>query len=126
MLGIVINILGLVVIIVGTILAYKTARDNGRNGVLWAFLLVASALTMQYVVPTIAVIALAFYYMFTAPRMPQSMMIEEVEWFAWIFTFGGLALSFVCVWAVMRVVSRLPEDEPAGSAPPPPPLDFGG
>jgi hypothetical protein len=126
MLGIVLNVLGLAVIIVASILVYKTARDNGRNGVLWTFLLVALGLTMQYVVPTVATFAIAFYYMFTATRMPQSMMIEEIEWYAWIFTFTGLALSFFCIWAIMRYVSRLPEDEPAGSAPPPPPPNFAG
>lgn len=125
MLSIVLNILGLVVIIVATYLVYKTASGNGRNGVLWAFLVVALGVTLQFIVPTIATVIMVYTIISSSSSMPEYMMMDEINWYAWMFTIGGLALSLISIWAIMRYVSRLPEDDPVTNAPPPPP-DFGG
>lgn len=118
---IVLYIIGLAVIVVAAILVYKTARDTGRSGILWAFLLVGLGLTLQFVVPIIATVVMVLVYQASPSTMPESMMMEEIDSYAWLFILSGLALSFVSAWAIMRFVSRIPEEGPGSSAPPPPP-----
>lgn len=121
MLSILLNILGLVVIIVATYLVYNTASGNGRNGVLWAFLVVALGITLQFVIPTIATIVLAYTYLSSPSNAPEYMVMNDLAWYSWMFMIGGLVLSVIAIWAIMRYVSRLPEDGPVTNAPPPPP-----
>jgi hypothetical protein len=126
MISIVLNVLGLVVIIVATILVYKTGRDNGRNGVLWAILVVVLGITLQWIIPTIATVVMVLVYMSSVTTMPQGMIMEEVDTYAWLIMIGGLVLSFVSIWVVLKIVSRIPEEGPGSAAPPPPPPTFGG
>jgi len=124
------TILGLVAVIVATYLTYKTARDNGRNGVLWAILTVAVGLGAQWILPFVATMILVVYYAMSPPTSQNTYagnrQMEELESFALIFGILGLIISFIGLWLIMRFVSRIPEDGPGSSAPPPPPPSFGG
>lgn len=126
----ILSILGLVAVIVATYHVYKTARDNERNGVLWAFLTVVVGLGAQWVLPIIATMVLAISYAMSPPtsRNPYAanQQMEELESFAFIFGIAGLVVSFIGLWLIMRFVSRIPEEGPGSSAPPPPPPTFGG
>jgi uncharacterized membrane protein len=121
-------ILGLVAVIVATYLVYKTARDNERNGVGWAFLTVGVGLGAQWVLPIIATMILAVYYAMSPPTSQNPygarQQMEELESFAFIFSILGLVISFIGLWLIMRFVSRIPEERPGSSAPPPPPPNF--
>jgi uncharacterized membrane protein len=126
----ILSILGLVAVIVATYHVYKTARDNGRNGIGWGFLTVAVGLGAQWILPIIATAILVVVYATSlqTSRDPYAarQQMEELESYALIFGIAGLIISFIGLWLIMRFVSRIPEDGPGSSAPPPPPPSFGG
>lgn len=124
MIGIVISILGLVVVIVSTYLVYKTAKDNGRRAALWAVFTCIAGLALQFIIPTIATMIMVLVFMASSPaKTPylQQQAMEDLNWYAFMFSIGGLVLSFVAIWAIMRFVLRLPEESTAPVVPPPPP-----
>lgn len=115
------SILGLVVIIVATYQVYKTARDTGRNPALWALMTFAAGAGIQIVVPIIAVMILAAIYI--ASGTPASKLEEALSTPSIVIGLVFLFLSFVAVWFILRLVSKIPEEK-SFVAPPAPPTDF--
>jgi len=125
----ILNLLGLAVIAIATFHVYRTARDNGRSAVLWAFATVGAGIGLQFIIPVVAVVVLTLFYVSSSQRGPviDPSQMDALNSWATIFGVGGVILSFVAMGLILRFVARLPEDDPAGSAPPPPPPpDFGG
>jgi hypothetical protein len=111
------SIIGLVIVIVAAIYAYKTARDYGRQAVLWAIATLAVGIGIQYVVPFILGIILALVYVAQGITDPMAIQ-ERIMGPAMIIGIGCLVLSVVAMGMILKTLSKVP-DEPA--MPPPPP-----
>jgi formate hydrogenlyase subunit 3/multisubunit Na+/H+ antiporter MnhD subunit len=100
-------------------LAYKRARENGRNPILWAAIGVCVFIGIQFAVTLGAGIALglggAFY------GWPET----TYDRFSIPITLVAMALSFAGSWFLLRYLERPLVPEASFSTPPPPP-DFGG
>lgn len=115
------TILGLVFVIVATIYTYKSAKDNGRSGGLWALAAFAVGFGIQFVIPFLLGVIIAL--VMTARGRSVYEIQEAIQTPATILGLICLAASVVGVWLVLRKASELREDEPLASSPPPPP-DF--
>jgi uncharacterized membrane protein len=118
------SIIGLVIVIVATYHVYKTARDYGRNAVLWATVTFCVGFGLQFIVPFVVGLILAIVWIAQGmsvndPAAMQDRMLAP----ATIIGLVCLVLSVVAMWLILKKVSQVP-DEPAVNAPPPPPPDF--
>lgn len=115
------SIIGFVIVIVATYYVYKTAKDYGRNAVVWAIATFCLGFGIQFVVPFILGLILAVLYM-SQGTTDAAAIQERILGPAIVIGIVSIALSGVAMWVMLRMVSRLP-DEPPVSQPPPPP-DF--
>jgi MFS family permease len=106
--------------IVATIFISRTARENGRNGVLWAFIALAVGFGSQIVLPIIATIVIAIVYLATGTS--QLELTEKIEDPAQMSFYVLWLLSFVFLFLVLRFVANpIPDKSERIDGPPPPP-----
>lgn len=110
------SILGLFAIIFISVLTFRTARDYGRNVVLWTFAALAVGLGIQIIVPAIIVLIAVV----TGNLQPNSPS-DDPSWLAYI-TIGCFIGGIIGSFLVLRQVSKMPDDE--NFDPPPPPTTF--
>lgn len=115
------SILGIVVIIVATYQVYKAAKDTGRNAVVWALITFVVGAGIQLGVPIIAVMILAVGLI--ASGTPESGLQSAVSGPATVIGLVCLFLSFIAVWFMLRIVSKIPEEK-SFISPPTPPTSF--
>ena len=115
------SILGLVIIVVATIYAYKTAKDYDRNAVLWAIITFSVGFGIQIIVPVI--IGIIFAIFLTAGGTPPEQLEKAVGSWAMIIGMVCLILSVVAVFIILRHLSKIPEEKLF--TPPPQPPKFG-
>ena len=116
-----IAILGIVVIIVSTVMAYRTARDYERNGAAWAAIVFVVGFGIQIILPFFAAI-IAAVVMIAGGSTPMEMQ-AALDVPATIFGIVCIILSIVAVMLILRYLSKIPEDKPF--TPPPTPPTFG-
>jgi hypothetical protein len=114
-------IVGLVAIVVFTIQVYKTAAGTGRNAAGWAALTAAVGVLLQLIVPFFVGLLIGLYY--TLLNGGTEGIPDWFNAFATAVGIGGLVLSFVAMYWIMRVVMVVPEP-PKGIANVPPPPKF--
>lgn len=112
------SILGFVIIIVATIYAYKTAKDYGRNAVLWAIITFAAGFGIQIVIPIIIGIVLAIVLM-AGGTQPEQLQ-EAIGSWAIIIGVVCIILSVVAVFIILRYLSKIPEEKSFTHPPQPP------
>ena len=114
-----INILGFAVLIIATVLAYRTAKDYDRNPVVWASITFGVGFGIQIILPFLLFILIAVVMIATgsAPTQVQ----QDIPDLA--ITMGCLVLSVVAVFLILKHLSKIPEEKPF-AAPPEPPTDF--
>ncbi len=115
------SILGIVVIIVAAYQVYKAARDTGRNPVLWTIITLVAGFGIQIGLPIIAVMVYAVFLI--ASGTPEPALEGAVSGPATIIGVLCLFLSFVAVWIILKLVSKIPEDK-SFISPPSPPTNF--
>ncbi|MEP6704088.1 MAG: hypothetical protein ABJB34_04730 [Acidobacteriota bacterium] len=113
------SILGIVAIVVFTIQVYKTAAGTERNAPQWAIATVSIGIVVQFVLPIIIGLMLGIYY--TSRGMSPEEMQSEIGGIAMLIGVGGIVLSIVGMWLVMKHVSNVRNDGSHVNAPPPPP-----
>jgi multisubunit Na+/H+ antiporter MnhB subunit len=112
-------ILGLALIIVLTVFAYKTAKDYERNAVVWALITFAVVFGIQIVLPIVIFILIAIAMTVSGSRPEQIQEdIPEIT-----ITIICLVLSLVAGMLILRRLSKIP-DEPSFTQPPKPPEHF--
>jgi MFS superfamily sulfate permease-like transporter len=116
------SIIGLVIVIVATYYTYKTAKDYGRNAVLWAIATFCVGFGVQFVVPIVIGFVLAIIWVIQGSTDPLEMQARLVGPAA-VIGLICLVASLVGMWMILKKVSQVP-DEPVGTTPPPPPTDF--
>lgn len=115
------SILGIVVLIVAPILAYKTAKDYERNAALWALFTFAAGFGIQFVIPFFIGIILAL--VLTAGGTPPEQLPEAIGGWATVIGIVFLFLSVVAVFLILRYLSKVPEEK-SFTPPPQPPETF--
>jgi len=114
-----INILGLAVLIIFTIFAYKTAKDYERNAIGWALITFGVGFVIQIILPIVIVFILAI--VMTVRGNSPAQVQEDIPVFT--ISIAGIVLSFVAGILILRYLSKIPEEKPF-VAPPAPPTDF--
>jgi hypothetical protein len=113
-----IGIIALIGVIIAAVFAYRTARDTGRSGALWALAILGVGFGFQIFVPMIVGVVLALFFLWSGSPVEQ--LQEKVEAPAGIIGFIFLFLSAIGIWLVLRHLSKLPEEPPIERVPPPP------
>lgn len=115
------SIIGLIILVVASIQAYKAAKGYRRNGVAWALITFGVGVGIQLIIPLIFGIiygiVLAAGGMTSPQQMQEAIMIPAV-----IVSIVCIVLSVVAVFLILRYLSRVPENRPF--TPPPPPENF--
>lgn len=117
------SLLGLLAIAIFALHTFRSANSNGRNGGLWAFISVAVGIALQWVVPLVASMVIAIFYIASGSNIDT--IEQDIMWPAVVISFAGLGLSFLGMWLVLRHVSQIPDEEPLTASGPPPPPVFG-
>ncbi len=115
------SILGIVVLIVAPILAYKSAKDYDRNAALWALFTFAAGFGLQIVIPFI--IGIIFSVVLMAGGTPAEQLPEAISGWATMIGIVFLFLSVAAVFMILRYLSKVPEEK-SFTPPPQPPETF--
>ena len=116
-----IGILGLVVIIVAAVMAYKTAKQYERSAGLWVAIVIAIGVGFQIVIPVVIGIVMGIVYVLQGNN-PADMQNDLDGWLI-LINVVSILLSVVGIMAVLKYLSKVPEDKPY-TAPPAPPESF--
>lgn len=103
--------------IISAVLAYRKAKDTGRNGILWAFIAAATFIGTQFIAALFFGMAFGLYLVFTQQSEANFAKFEIV------ITILAVIVSFVSTWAVLKYLDRVPQEEIL-TTPPPPPENF--
>ena len=113
------SIIGLVILVVAAIQAYKAAKGYGRNGVAWALITFGIGFGIQIIIPLIFGIIygiiLAAGGMTSQQQMQEAILIPAV-----IVSIVCIVLSVGAVFLVLRYLSKVPEEKSFVSPPQPP------
>ncbi len=102
--------------IISAILAYRKAKDAGRNGLLWALIAAATFIGTQFVVALFLGIVVGLVIGFTNQPEPNWGNVDI------IITIVAVILSFGTTWGVLKYLDRVPPEHTY--TPPPPPDSF--
>ena len=114
---------GAAAVIVATIFISRTARENGRSGLVWALMALAVGFGCQIVRPIVGGIVIAIIYLLTGT--PQLRLAKEIDGPATILFYASWLLSFVFLFLVLRFVANHPIErsdigvDPVAVPPPP-------
>lgn len=100
--------LGFAAIIICVVLAFKTARDYGRNPFLWAFITFCAGFGFQFVLPLVIGIVLGIIWMIggAGPDEIQS----KIQGPAFFISLGTIALSIIAMLMILKFLSRVRDD----------------
>lgn len=101
--------------ILSAVIAYRRAKDTGRNAILWAFIAAAVFIGTQLLVAAAAGLFLGLGIGFWGW---SENIFDRFE--IWI-TLLSIACSFVSTGIILWYLNRLPADNNASAPPPPPP-----
>ncbi|MEZ5429123.1 MAG: hypothetical protein R2747_22950 [Pyrinomonadaceae bacterium] len=114
------GILGLAIIIVGSVHAYRTAKENGRNAAGWTLAVIGIGIGLQFIIPFIIGFIIAIV-MFSRGSSVEEIQ-ESAALPAVIINVVCLILSVPAILLVLNFLARVPEETPF--APPPSPPEF--
>ncbi len=113
-----IGILGIVVIIVATVMAYRTAKQYDRNAVAWAAIVLAVGFGIQLIIPLLLGVVIAVVMLVngnTETEIQSAIALPSI-----IIGLVCIVLSVVAVMLILRYLSKIPEDKPFTQPPTPP------
>lgn len=115
------GILGLAVIVIASVMAFKTARDYGRSTGLWVGFVLIVGLGFQVVVPVLIYIVVGTIMVV---RGNNGIEIQNMfdGWLV-VLNVACVFLSVVGMMSILKYLSKAPEEEPF-TAPPKPPASF--
>lgn len=99
--------LGIAAIIVCVVLAFKTARDYGRNPFLWAVITFSVGFGIQYVLTFVVGLVLGVVWMLGGSTQEQIQM--AIQGPAFFITIGATILSVIAMIVVLKYLSRVRE-----------------
>lgn len=96
-------------------LAYKRAKENGRNGVVWA--LITSA---AFIVAQLATGAAIAFLLLVANGF-DSGGEDLISRYELLINIASIVVSIAVVWLILRFLNKVPEDN-SFTPPPAPPI----
>ncbi|MBX3296241.1 MAG: hypothetical protein KF762_11085 [Acidobacteria bacterium] len=117
------SLFGIIAIVIFAIHTFRSANSNGRNGGLWAAVNVGIGIALQWVVPLVASMIVAVFYIASGSSIDT--IEQDIMWPAVVISFAGLGLSILGMWLVLRHVSQILDEDPSTASGPPPPPVFG-
>ena len=109
----------MILAIITAYLAYKRAKENGRNGLLWAAVGAGVFIGAQLVVSLGAGVLAGFGIAILG--WPESLYEEAI--FVGPVTVIGIGASILASWILLRYLGKPIDQEPADLPPPPPTFD---
>lgn len=114
------TILGIALVIISTLLIYRSAKQNGHNAVKWTVISAVTGVLLQIVIPLLSSIILVAVWMSSGKTMRQ--IEEDILAPALIIGVVCLVLNVAVAALIMKKVALIAEENPV--APPPPPDDY--
>lgn len=114
-----ISLIGLILLIVITVLVYKTAKDYGRNAVLWAAINFVAGFSIQIILPGFILFIIAAAATVGGSSTQQIQDDIPIVTISIVCIFLSIAAGFL----VIRHLGRTPEED-LFDAPPAPPSDL--
>lgn len=112
-----INLFGLILLIVFTVFAYKTANENGRNGIGWALITFFAGIGIQIILPGFILFIIAVIATVGGSSTQEIQENIPIVTITIVCIFLSLGVSFL----ILRYLAKVPEDF---DLPPAPPSDF--
>lgn len=109
--------LGIILIIVLVWQVYKAANENGRNGMLWAVIAFVGSIFLQIAIGLLFGVAIGFGIEFWG--WDENLLTT----LAWPVSILTIIVNALLIWALIKYLSRIPDNEM--HIPPPPPPTFG-
>jgi uncharacterized membrane protein len=115
------SIIGIVAIVVLTIQVYKTAKNTERNAAFWAIINACVGFGIQFVLPFAIGLVLAIIWLAQGTTDPVEIQ-SRIYGPALVIGVVCLVLSIVGMWIIFKIVSKVPDQPPIST--PPPPTEF--
>jgi ABC-type glycerol-3-phosphate transport system permease component len=103
--------------IISAVLAYRKARNTGRNGILWAVIAAATFIGTQLIV------ALVLGLVAGVVLVSMDRTEADLDKFNILITILAVIFSFGTTWLVLKYLDKVPQEN-TFTAPPPPPENF--
>ena len=100
--------------IISAVLAYRKAKDTGRNGWLWAFIAAATFIGTQLIA------ALGLGVIAGLILLSTGQTEADLDKFNIVVTILAVILSFGTTWLVLKYLDKTPSEEIFTEPPPPP------
>jgi len=108
--------------IITAVLAYRRAKEHGRNGILWAIagagVFIGAQLIVTFGAGLIMGLGIAFL------GWPETIFDDTL--YIGPVTVVGIAASILASWLLLRYLDKPINEEPVDLPAPPPPPSFGG
>ena len=110
--------LGIIVPIIVSWYVYKTAKENGRNGILWAFINFVAFFGAQLIFGLAVGVALGLGI--ALQGWDESVFEQVFQQWNILISLVGFAVGAICSWLIVRHVTRVPDEKfyPQPPAPP--------
>ncbi len=105
----------MILAIIAAVLAYRKAKENGRNGILWALAAVATFIGTQLLV------SLGLGMLIGLGQVMWGWGDDVYTTYEWPVTLVAIVASFVATLLLLRYIDSSPEPDTYVQAPPPPP-----
>lgn len=117
------SIIGLIILIVVTVQAYKAAKSYGRNAVAWAFITFGVGFGIQIIIPLIFGIIYGIVIAAGGGTASPQQLQRDIMIPALVVSVVCIVLSIVAVLLILRYLSKVPEEK-SFTPPPQPPENF--
>jgi hypothetical protein len=112
------SILIFVFIIITPFFVYRSAKQSGRNAILWALLTLAAGIGLQIIVPIL--FGIIYAVILTVSGSSAREVQESIQSIGSIVGIFCLFISIISIFLIMRHVGKIPDEKPFISPPTPP------
>lgn len=118
------SILALIFVFIAGYFAYKSAKESGRNPVLWCVITILVGFGLQIIFPFLIGVVMMLVLVYTGNPI-QDAQLEIMRW-AFAITIFTLLSSVVGVMMTLKYAASMPKEVEANNQPlpPPPPNNF--
>lgn len=117
-----IAILAFITIFIATYFAYKTAKDYGRNPIVWAFIVFATGFGIQIVIPSLIAIIIGVVMAINGSSVVEIESALNLP--ATILGIASIVLSIGAMLFIIRFLGTVRDDDNKQVDAPPPPSHF--
>jgi hypothetical protein len=112
------TILGIAFVVIVTFFVHKNAVDYGRNAIIWALITFFTGITLQWLIPIVFMVFLMFFWTLTGSSLSEAQ--DTLRDYSFLISIGGLILSVIMLFLILKIVSKMPEEKDFNKPPLPP------